>query len=99
MWSHYCYDHKGVCIGLDIDKVMESVSPMFGTIYLESLVIDVQYQDIIERPNAYNNTNDRFCYQWGAKVKDWKYEQEVKISYAKTRSYVCSLYSSTSKTD
>ena len=19
MWSHYCYNHKGVCIGLDID--------------------------------------------------------------------------------
>lgn len=55
MWSHYCYNHKGICIGLDVDKVMESVPPMFGTLYLEPLVIDVQYQDIIERPNAYNS--------------------------------------------
>lgn len=60
MWSHYCYNHKGVCIGLDIDKVMEYVPPMFGTIYLEPLILDVQYQDIIERPNAYNSANDRF---------------------------------------
>ena len=28
MWAHYCYNHKGVCIGLDIDNVMESVPPM-----------------------------------------------------------------------
>ncbi len=41
MWSHYCYNHKGVCIGLDMDKVMESVPPMFGEIYLKPLVLDV----------------------------------------------------------
>ena len=58
---------------------MKSVPPMFGTIYLEPLVIDVQYQDIIERPNAYNNTYDRCSYQWGTKAKDWEYEQEVRL--------------------
>lgn len=79
MWSHYCYNHKGICIGLDIDKVLESVPPMFGTIYLEPLVLDVQYQDIIERPNAYNSANDRLSYQWGTKAKDWEYEQEVRL--------------------
>ena len=79
MWSHYCYNHKGICIGLDVDKVMESVPPMFGTLYLEPLVIDVQYQDIIERPNAYNSANDRCSYQWGTIAKDWEYEQEVRL--------------------
>ena len=78
MWSHYCCNHKGICIGLDVDKVMESVPPMFGTLYLEPLVIDVQYQDIIERPNAYS-ANDRCNYQWGTKAKDWEYEQEVRL--------------------
>ena len=43
MWSHYCYNHKGICIGIDIDKVMKSIPPMFGTIYLEPLVLDVKY--------------------------------------------------------
>lgn len=79
MWSHYCYNHRGVCIGLDMDKVMECVPPMFGTIYLEPLVIDVQYKDIIERPNAYHSVLDRLSYQWGTKSRDWEYEQEVRL--------------------
>ena len=79
MWSHYCYNHKGVCIGLDLDKVMESVPPMFGTTFLKPLVIEVQYQDIIERPSAYRPTEDMFSYQWRTKAKDWSYEQEVRL--------------------
>lgn len=79
MWSHYCYNHKGICIGLDIDKVMESVPPLFGTIYLKPFVFDVQYQDIIERPNAYHSAKDIFSYQWRTKTKDWEYEQEVRL--------------------
>ncbi len=79
MWSHYCYNHKGVCIGLDMDKVMESVPPMFGSIYLKPLVLEVQYQDIIERPNAYRSAEDTFSYQWRTKAKDWAYEQEVRL--------------------
>ncbi len=77
MWSHYCYNHKGVCIGIDIDKVMECVPPMFGSIYLKPLIIEVQYQDIIKRPKA--NDNNNFAYQWMAKAKDWEYEQEVRL--------------------
>ncbi len=79
MWSHYCYNHKGVCIGLDIDKVMESVLPMFGETFLKPLVFDVQYQDIVERPNAYGSIEDIFSYQWRTKAKDWAYEQEVRL--------------------
>lgn len=78
MWSHYCYSHKGVCIGLDMDKVLESVPPMFGTKNLKPLVLDVQYQDIIERLNAYSAV-DRFSYQWKTKAKVWEYEQEVRL--------------------
>ena len=62
MWSHYCYNHKGVCIGLDIDKVMQSVPPMFGTIYLKPFVIEVQYRNIIERPDAHQSVEDIFLY-------------------------------------
>ena len=75
MWSHYCYNHKGVCIGLDIDKVMQSVPPLFGTIYLKPFVVEVQYRDIIERPDGHHNA----FYQWGTKAKDWQYEQEVRL--------------------
>lgn len=79
MWSHYCYSHKGICIGLDVEKVMECVPPMFGTIYIKPLVLDVQYQNIIERPSAYNTAQDMFNYQWQTKAKEWEYEQEVRL--------------------
>lgn len=79
MWSHYCYNHKGVCIGLDLDKVMESVPPLFGTTFIKPLIIEVQYQDIIERPNAYRPAEDMFSYQWRTKAKEWAYEQEVRL--------------------
>ena len=79
MWAHYCYNHKGVCIGLDLDKVMESVPPMFGTIHIKPLVLDVQYKSIIERPDGYCNTIDLFYYQWQTKAKEWEYEQEVRL--------------------
>ena len=79
MWSHYCYNHKGVCVGLDVDKVMDSVPPLFGETYVKPFVLDVQYKDIIERPSAYCHTQDTFCYQWQTKAKEWEYEQEVRL--------------------
>lgn len=79
MWSHYCYNHRGICIGLDLDKVMACVPPMFGTMYLKPLVFDVQYQDIIERPNAYYSKEAQWGYQWCTKAKDWAHEQEVRL--------------------
>lgn len=79
MWSHYCRSHSGVCIGLDIDKILESVPPMFGQIFLEPLVLDVQYQNIIERPDAHYGSLDKYNYQWTTKAKEWEYEQEVRL--------------------
>ena len=79
MWAHYCYNHKGVCIGLDLGKIMESVPPMFGTIHIKPLVLDVQYKSIIERPDGYCDTIDLFYYQWQTKAKEWEYEQEVRL--------------------
>lgn len=79
MWAHYCYNHKGVCIGLDLDKVMKSVPPLFGENYVEPLVLDVQYKDIIGRPDGYCDTMDLFNYQWKTKAKAWAYEQEVRL--------------------
>ena len=37
MWSHYCYNHKGVCIGLDMYNVIQSVPKMFGSMFLVSI--------------------------------------------------------------
>ena len=91
MWSHYCYNHKGLCIGLDLDKVMESVPPMFSMWYMKPFVIDVQYKDIIERPNKYSSKQDLFTYQWQTKAKDWEYEQEVRLVIPRPSSMYAAL--------
>ena len=91
MWTHYCYNHKGVCIGLDLDKIMKSVPPMFGTIYIKPLVLDVQYKSIIERPDGYCKTMELFYYQWQTKAKEWEYEQEVRLVMPKPNSMYAAL--------
>ena len=52
---------------------------MFGSLYLEPFILEVQYQDIIERPNAYRSARDMFGYQWRTKAKAWEYEQEIRL--------------------
>lgn len=79
MWSHYCYNHKGICIGLNIDKVMESIPPLFCEMYTQPLIVNVQYQDIIQRPDAYEGKVNKLYYQLGTKAKDWEYEHEVRL--------------------
>ena len=76
MWAHYCYGHKGVCIGLDIEKVLKSTPSLFCSIYLEPHLWEVQYQDIIQRPSG---GIDPWHYQLSTKAKDWEYEQEVRL--------------------
>lgn len=90
MWAHYCYNHTGVCIGLDLDKLMESVPPMFGITYVKPIVLDVQYHDIIERPSRYHAMGI-FNYQWQTKAKEWEYEQEVRLVMPRPSSMYAAL--------
>lgn len=76
MWAHYCYNHKGICIGLDIDKVYACVPPWFGANAPKPDFIPVKYQDILERPDTFKVSRS---YQFGTKAKDWEYEQEVRL--------------------
>lgn len=80
MWSHYCYNHKGVCIGLNIEQIMASVPPFgFGSIIPKPTEIEVQYLDLLEHPDCYrSHVNPRY-YQLQTKAKDWEYEQEVRL--------------------
>lgn len=79
MWSHYCWNHSGVCIGLDLDSLLETSPELFGTIYVKPLVFNVRYQDIIKRPDAYYTDEPPWYYQWRTKAKEWEYEQEVRL--------------------
>lgn len=85
MWSHYCRNHTGICIGLNVDNVHECVPELFSSIYCELLEYEVQYKDIIEHPNPDRSPWD---YQLCTKAKDWQYEQEVRlIAYKPSRFY------------
>ena len=77
MWSHYCDNHTGICIGLDMDKVMKCCPPLFSTIYDKPIEIEVKYQVLLEYPNA--TDSDGFFYQWQVKAKEWEHEQEVRL--------------------
>lgn len=78
MWAHYCYGHKGVCIGLDIEKTIESMPPMCGQIYLKPFPLEVQYMDKLVASNTYRPF-EPYYHQLATKAKDWEYEQEVRL--------------------
>ncbi len=78
MWSYYC-NHQGVCIGLDMVKTRKYLSRLLCGVHYGAQEIEVQYKEIIEKPDCFHPTSDLFCYQLGTKAKDWEHEQEVRL--------------------
>ena len=80
MWS--CYSsHKGVCIGVDLEKADKYLSRILHGNYIGVHKLDVQYKDIINRPDYFRDIdNGRFFdYQLCTKAKAWEHEQEVRL--------------------
>lgn len=79
MWSYY-NKHEGICIGLDIEKVKKNLSKYDG-IPIGCPEIEVQYKNIIEKPDFFRNMNkqDFLHYQIGTKAKAWEHEEEVRL--------------------
>jgi hypothetical protein len=78
MWSYYG-NHHGVCVGLDIEKSQEYLSKIICSILIGVLKMEVQYKDIIEKPDYFNNKVDILRYQLSTKAKAWEHEQEVRL--------------------
>ena len=78
MWTHYCNNQSGICVGLDIDNIIQNVHPLFDSMYCEPLVEEVQYRDIRQRPDFKTVPWD---YQLVTKDKRWEYEQEVRLIF------------------
>lgn len=78
MWAHYSGNHSGICIGLDVDKIIQNVHPLFDLLYCEPLVEEVQYRDITQRPDFKAVPWD---YQLVTKDNKWRYEQEVRLIF------------------
>jgi len=77
MWSYY-NQHKGVCIGLDMEKTRKYLSRMMG-LFVGCQEWDVQYKDVVEKPDYFRDLQDFFHYQMTTKAKAWKHEQEVRL--------------------
>ena len=78
MWSYYnC--HKGVCIGIDLEKADKYLSRILGHPMLGYLKFEVQYKDIIEKPDFFKRKEDLWAYQLSTKGKVWEHEQEVRL--------------------
>lgn len=78
MWSYYC-NHKGVCIGIDMAKAWKYLSNLLCGISVGAERIEVEYKEIVEKPDYFNSSGDLFRYQLCTKAKEWEHEQEVRL--------------------
>ena len=78
MWAYYG-NHKGVCIGLDMDKAKQYLDNIQCSVFRGALEIEVQYKNVIDKPDYFNERIDYYRYQYSTKAKEWKHEQEVRL--------------------
>ena len=78
MWSYYC-NHKGVCVGLDMERANKYLSLIHCGMYLGAIEMEVQYRDVIDKPDYFHDFEDFFSYQLSTKAKAWEHEQEVRL--------------------
>ncbi len=78
MWSYYS-KHKGICVGIDMEKARKYLSKMWGTVMIGCDEIEIQYRDIVVKPNFFRDAKDFYHYQLSTKAKEWEHEQEVRL--------------------
>lgn len=78
MWKSYG-QYAGVCIGLNMEKADAYLSSVICADYVGTLMMDVEYEDQIKRPEYFRDARDYFAYQLSTKAKAWEYEQEVRL--------------------
>jgi len=80
MWAYYA-NHKGVCIGVNMEKARKYLSRILCSIYQGAMEMEVQYRKVVERPKPdyYHNEVDYFRYLFSTKAKAWEHEQEVRL--------------------
>lgn len=78
MWSYYSF-HKGICIGIDIDKAQPYFQKIMKIMDVDLIELKVQYKNIIKKPDAFRDYKEMILYQLSTKAKDWEHEQEVRL--------------------
>ncbi len=86
MWSHYGDEHKGICLGFDIDRPFDSVFgagynveysdnyPEIPVIRMEELMLGQYSED--KNINKFEDIATRQVY---TKATCWEYEQEIRF--------------------
>lgn len=87
MWTHYCNNHQGVCIGLNIKLVKSHLFAHLDSPYKGPQECEVNYGTIINKPNCLLSDKGYLDYQASTKAVEWEYEQEIRLvllnSYAR----------------
>lgn len=78
MWSYYG-NQQGICIGLNKDKVMECLSKVMNGVWIGAQLLEVQYKDMLEKPDYYHEPHNYYNYVLATKAKAWEHEREVRI--------------------
>lgn len=78
MWAYYT-SHQGVCVGLNIDKSRPYLDNIQCSVFRGAQELEVQYKDVIEKPDYFNERIDYYRYQYSTKAKEWEHEQEVRL--------------------
>ena len=78
MWSYYS-NHRGVCIGLDMEKVRKCLYNTFCVNFIGAIEMEIQYKEIINRPDYFHDYEDYFRYLLSTKAKEWEHEKEVRL--------------------
>ena len=78
MWAYYG-NHKGVCIGLDMDKAKPYLDNIQCSVFRGAQELEVQYKEVIEKPDYFKEGIDYYRYQYSTKAKEWEHEQEVRL--------------------
>lgn len=78
MWSYYG-NYKGVCVGLDMEKANKYLSRIQCGIFVGAMEMELQYRDVIDKPDYFRDAKDFFRYQLSTKAKAWEHEHEVRL--------------------
>ena len=73
------YDSILMWSGLDMEKVRKQLSHMQSGVMIGCSEVEVQYKDIVEKPDYFRDAKDFFHYQISTKAKAWEHEQEVRL--------------------
>lgn len=77
MWAYY-NNHKGICIGLNKEAVLNCCQRGFWGM-MPPHFLEVKYRDILQKPDYFKPDADFWNYLLCTKAKAWEHEQEVRL--------------------